>query len=239
MPHSSPGDSGLRHWWNRTRYRLYAPVYDWLAWPMERGRQRTIEHLAPTPDDRILLLGCGTGLDLKYLPDEAQITAVDAVPAMIRRTEARADRLGLSIDPHVGDARDLAFDDDTFDVVLLHLLLSVVSGPRAVVNETARVLASDGRTSIYDKFVPEGEGPSLLRRAFNPVARVLFSDFTRRLEPMLAGTGLDLIAHREVALKGLYTASVAQPEARASSADVWSQENKGSEEIEQRSSQNL
>ena len=225
MTHSPPDHSELRHWWNRARYRLYAPIYDWLAWPMKRGRQRAIEHLAPTPDDHILLLGCGTGLDLKYLPDGAEITALDAVPAMVRRTEARAERLGLTVNARVGDARALPSDDDTFDIVLLHLFLSVVPGPQAVVHETERVLAPDGRVSIYDKFVPEGESPSLLRRALNPIARVLFSDFTRRLEPLLADTTLKRVAHRDIALGGLYTASIAQPMARTSVADALSRKN--------------
>jgi len=216
MTDSAWSDLDLWHRWNRVRYRLYAPVYDGLAWPMERGRRRAIEHLAPTPDDRILLLGCGTGLDLTYLPNEARIAALDAVPAMARRTKVRARTLGMTVDVRVGNARSLPFDDDAFDIVLLHLFLSVVPGPGAVAAETARVVGPDGRVSIYDKFVPEGEHPSLLRRVLNPMARILFSDFTRRLEPMLTGTGLELVAHRPVALGELYTASIAEPKSRAS-----------------------
>ena len=216
MTDSEGSDLDLWHRWNRVRYRLYAPAYDWLAWPMEQGRRRAIEHLAPTPDDRILLLGCGTGLDLTYLPNEARIAALDAVPAMARRTKVRARTLGMTVDVRVGNARSLPFDDEAFDIVLLHLFLSVVPEPGTVAAETARVVDSDGRVSIYDKFVPEGKQPSLLRRALNPMARVLFSDFTRRLEPMLTGTRLELVAHRPVALGGLYTASIAQPRSPAS-----------------------
>lgn len=216
MTDPASSDLNLQHWWNRARYRFYAPMYDWLAWPMEQGRRRAIGHLAPSPNDRILLLGCGTGLDLTYLPNEARITAIDAVPAMARRTKARARALGMTVDVRVGDARSLPFDDGAFDIVLLHLFLSVVPGPAAVAAETARVVGPDGRVSIYDKFVPEGEQPSMLRWALNPVARVLFSDFTRRLEPMLTGTDLELVARRPVALGGLYTASIAQPKSRAS-----------------------
>ena len=209
-PDSSSTSAPVASCWNRARYRAYAPVYDWLAWPMERGRRRAIEWLAPTADDRILLLGSGTGLDLKYLPTGAEIAALDAVPAMIRRTKARARTLNLTVDARVGDARALSFDDDSFDVVLLHLFLSVVGDPEAVLTETARVLASSGRVSIYDTFVPQGECPSLLRRALNPAARVLFSDFTRRLEPMLDGTNFEVAAHRDAGLGGLYTATIVQ-----------------------------
>lgn len=197
-------------WWNRTRYRIYAPVYDWIARPLERTRKRAIDRIAPKPNERILILGCGTGSDLTYLPAEASITALDAVPAMVRRTTTRAEELGVEVDARVGDAQSLPFEEDAFDAVLLHLILSVVPDPKAVVAETDRVLASDGRVSIFDKFIPEGTHPSLLRRAVNPIARFLFSDLTRRLEPMLAGTALELDT-RESALGGLYTVATARP----------------------------
>ena len=200
--------SDWARWWNRARYRLYAPVYDWLAWPMERGRKRAIEYLAPAPTERFLLVGCGTGADLSYLPAGAQISALDAVPAMVQRTERRARDLGVQIDARIGEAGALPFDDDTFDVVLLHLFLSVIPDPETAAAEAARVLVPGGRISIYDKFVPAGEDPPLWRRAVNPITRILFSEFTRRLEPILDGTGLRVTAHREVGLGGLYTATL-------------------------------
>jgi ubiquinone/menaquinone biosynthesis C-methylase UbiE len=200
----------LYSWWNRTRYQLYAPIYDWVARPLERGRRQALEQVAPTPDDRILILGCGPGPDLEYLPSEAAITAVDAAPAMVRRTERRAEALGMAIDARVGDAQDLPFDDDSFDLVLLHLILSVVPAPEAVAAETARVLAPGGRVSVYDKFIPEGTEPSLLRRALNPVARFLFSDLNRRLEPILEVGGMEVEEPRDSALGGLYTVARAR-----------------------------
>lgn len=198
-------------WWNRLRYQLYAPVYDLGAKPLERGRQRAVERLDVDPDERVLLVGCGTGMDLEYLPPEASVTAVDLAPTMTRKTERRADRLGASVNTHVADARSLPFDDGTFDVVVLHLVLSVVPHPEAVASEAARVLAPDGRVSIFDKFVDEGETPSLARRAVNPVARLLFADLNRALGPMLADTGLEPAA-REPFLGGLYTVTVARPD---------------------------
>lgn len=197
-------------WWNRTRYQLYAPIYDWVAQPLENGRKRALQQVRPSADDRILLLGCGPGSDLPHLPKDASITAVDAAPAMVRRTKARADALGMDVDAQVGDAQALSYDDDAFDLVLLHLILAVVPSPEAVAAETARVLASDGRVSIYDKFIPAGSTPSLLRRLLNPAARFLFSDLNRQLDPILSGTGLT-VDHKASSLGGLYTLARARP----------------------------
>ncbi len=200
---SAPTD--LARWWNRTRYQLYAPIYDWVARPMEDGRRRAIERLSLTGDERILILGSGPGSDLEYLPAEASITALDAAPAMVRRTRERAEALDMDVEARVGDAQTVPFDDDAFDVVLLHLILSVVPNPTAVATEAARVLTPEGRVSIYDKFIPEATEPSFLRRALNPVARFLFSDLTYQLEPILAHADLGVVDPKESALGGLYT----------------------------------
>jgi hypothetical protein len=93
---------------------------------------------------------------------------------------------------------------------LLHLILTVVPAPEAVAAETARVLAPDGRVSIYDKFLPEGTEPSLPRRVLNPIARFLFSDLTYQLEPILRDAGLDVVGPRASALGGFYTIAQAR-----------------------------
>lgn len=196
--------------WNRTRYRLYAPIYDWVARPLERGRRRAIERLELQSDDRVLILGCGTGMDLDYLPAVDTVTAVDLTPTMVRRTAERAEGLGRDVAVGIGDAHALPFEDGVFDAVLLHLVLSVVPDPEAVVAETVRVLSPTGRVSIYDKFSPEGAEPSLVRRTANPVARLLFADLNRELEPLVSDTPLD-VERRETFLGGLYTVTVARP----------------------------
>lgn len=196
--------------WNRIRYRLYAPVYDLVARPLEGGRRRAIERLDLEPGDRVLCLGCGTGTDLEYLPPDVSVTAVDLTPSMVERTRARAESLDVEVDARIGDAQSLSLPDETFDAVTLHLVLSVVPDPEAVAAETARVLAPEGRVSIYDKFVAEDSIPSLLRRGVNPFARVFFSDTTRSLEPLFADTDLH-IDDRESFLGGIYTVTTATP----------------------------
>lgn len=203
----------MSNWWNQTRYRGYAPVYDQLARVFEPGRKQAIEQVDLDLNDQILVLGAGTGSDLDYLPQGAEITTIDITPAMVRRTEVRADSLDIDVDARVGDAQSLEFEKDRFDVVLLHLILTVVPDPEAVVNETSRVLASDGRVSIYDKFIQEGTQPSPIRRVLNPVARFLFSDLTRQLKPMLAATDLK-IESRDSIYGDLYTIAIASPEDR-------------------------
>jgi ubiquinone/menaquinone biosynthesis C-methylase UbiE len=207
---TSNDDLSWIQWWNRTRYQLYAPIYDAVARPLEGGRKRAVEQLDLGDGDQVLIVGCGTGADLKYLPSGIEVTAIDAAPAMVQRTQGRAEALDRAVDARVGDAQALPFEEDAFDAVLLHLILSVVPDPQAVAAEAARVLVPSGRISIYDKFAPTGTKSSLLRRVLNPVARFLFSDLTRRLDPLLTQSGLEVVEPRTSALGGLYTIAMAR-----------------------------
>jgi len=202
----------LTNRWNQIRYRLYAPIYDTVARPLERGRKRAIERLDPDPGSRILILGCGTGMDLEYLPESVSVTAIDLTSRMVRRTATRGVALDRDVSVGIADAHNVPFTEESFDAVLLHLVLSVVPDPAAVVAETERVLTPDGRVSIYDKFGPEDGDLSFARRIANPIARLLFADLNRPLEPMIADTSLT-VGRREQFLGGLYTVTIARREA--------------------------
>jgi ubiquinone/menaquinone biosynthesis C-methylase UbiE len=132
-------------------WRLTAPVYDRLARPFAPGRAWVADALDLSGDDRVLLLGCGTGLDLEHLPTDATVVAVDRSRTMARRCRHRAGTLGMELETRTGDARSVASPDASFDAVLVHLLLSVTDDPGAVLAETSRVLAPGGRVSILDE----------------------------------------------------------------------------------------
>jgi len=52
--------------WTSFRYSLYAPFYDLLAWPLGAARRRAVTQAGIRPGDHVLIVGCGTGLDLAH-----------------------------------------------------------------------------------------------------------------------------------------------------------------------------
>ena len=186
--------------WNRVRYTLYAPFYDLIVRRLARGRRRAVELLNVKPGERVLIVGCGTGLDLELLPRDAVITAIDLTPAMVEKTRAR----GFAVDARVMDASKLDFPDGAFDCVLLHLILAVVPDPHATAREAARVLRPGGRASIFDKFLPDDRDPSLIRRLANLLTNLLATDINRRLGDLLAGTGLGVVREEGGGFGGVF-----------------------------------
>jgi ubiquinone/menaquinone biosynthesis C-methylase UbiE len=193
--------------WDRVRYSIWALGYDGLvrALPsIDKARRRSIDLLGLSPGERLLIVGAGTGLDLPHLPDGLEVAAIDLTPAMIERFCERARGQGRSVDARVGDARRLPWADGEFDAAILHLVLAVMPEPERGLADVDRVLRPGGRAAVFDKFLAPNQAPSVARRLTNVVARVLFSDLNRRLEPMLAETDLVIERDEPAAFRGAY-----------------------------------
>ncbi|MHC2992440.1 phosphatidylethanolamine N-methyltransferase [Pontibacter sp. HJ8] len=191
--------------WNRLRYTLYLPVYDLIADRIFRKhRQRSIELLQAKPTNAILLLGAGTGLDLPYLQGYSNLTAIDITPGMIAKLQERARQLAIPVQARVMNGQQLDFADNSFDAVILHLILAVIPDPIACIREVERVLKPGGTAIVFDKFLPDGLRPSVLRRLFNTVASTLFSDINRSIGSIVRHTSLQVELNEPAAFRGTF-----------------------------------
>jgi phosphatidylethanolamine/phosphatidyl-N-methylethanolamine N-methyltransferase len=192
--------------WNRLRYTVWAPAYDAIARAagFDGARRLSIDRLRLAPDDRVLIVGAGTGLDLDFLPSNVHVTAIDVTPAMLKHLDRRAADMGRSVTARIMDARQLGFPDASFDAVVMHLILAVMPEPERGLREAARVLKPGGRIAVFDKFLRDEERASLKRRILNAIAKPLFSDLNRRFGPLIAGTRLVVERDQPVAFGGTY-----------------------------------
>ena len=139
-------------------YTLLAPIYDLMVkGPLDSYRQQSIARLSDSREKRILVNGIGSGLDISHLPADASYTGSDITPAMLSRAQKRADSSSIEIKLQVADSQSLPFDDNTFDHVIMHLILAVVPRPELALQEACRVLKPGGRIYLFDKFIRPGQ----------------------------------------------------------------------------------
>jgi phosphatidylethanolamine/phosphatidyl-N-methylethanolamine N-methyltransferase len=186
--------------WLRFRYRLWAPHYDRVT-RFPRERRRSVELLALHPGERLVVLGCGTGADLPFIPAAVGVLAIDLSPAMLRQARAHA-RPGIEFREMDGMA--LALPDGTFDAAILHMVLEVIPDPARCLAEAARVLRPGGRLAVFDKFLPDGERPGPLRRAGLALLDFVFTSTNRRMDEILARSGAPFAVEIDEASVGSY-----------------------------------
>lgn len=190
---------------NARIYRRWAPIYDRIVgrWAgLNRARERSFALAGFRSGERVLLIGVGTGLDLPLLPREVEVTGVDLSPEMLDKARSKAGDRSVRLFPM--NAERLTFREETFDVTVLHLILSVVENPRQALAEAVRVLRPGGRMLILDKFVPNRKRPSWFRRILNHLTRRLGTDINRSWESWVEGLPVQVRRDEPAWLGGSY-----------------------------------
>lgn len=182
--------------WNRIRYTIYQPIYDLLLEGyFYKFRKRSIESLDIEPGASVLIIGAGTGLDLEFLSPDHHIHAIDITPAMVRKLQVRAQKLGLNVSAQTGDGQNLIFNDEEFDIVIMHLILAVFPDAKACIKEAERVLKPGGSFTIMDKFIQKEKESGLFRRLINPLSNIIATNLNRDVDEILSYTGLKKSIH--------------------------------------------
>jgi ubiquinone/menaquinone biosynthesis C-methylase UbiE len=186
--------------WYRFRYTLWAPHYDRVT-KFDRERRHSVSLLGLEPGERLLIIGCGTGADLPYVPQGVEVLATDLTPAMLRQAAARA-RPGIEL--RVMDGMALDLPDGCFDAVLLHMVLEVIPDPVRCLREAARVLRPGGRLTVFDKFLRDHDRPGAIRRAGLGLLDFFFTSTNRRMGEILTRSQAPLSVEHDEPAGGSY-----------------------------------
>ena len=151
--------------------------YDLMEWFIDtfvfRGqlrqlRQRTATLAGLQPGEQVLDVGCGTGtlaMEVQSRVGRAgRVAGVDPSPQQIARARSKAARHHMPIEFQIGVIEQLAFPDQTFDVVLSTLMMHHLPAglKRQGLAEIARVLKPGGRLVIADfKHQKERQGQAV------------------------------------------------------------------------------
>ena len=194
--------------WNRFIYAVWSPVYDLLvnAPLLKRARRRAFEILGIKPEERVCLVGVGTGADFPFLPEGVVAMGVDLSRAMLAKAKRNLPLRNRNISLQCANAEDLPFPDNTFDVTVLTLIVSVAADGDACMQEAVRVTKPGGRVLVFDKFLRQDVAPSSGRRALNLLTRTFGTNINRTFEPMISGLPVRVVKDESVALSGAYRA---------------------------------
>jgi len=109
------------------------------------GRMRQL--VVPRARGRVLEVGIGTGLNMRYYDKSlvTRITGLDPALQLHPLARERIAQSGLQVDLVGVSAEKIPLPDASFDTVLITYTLCTIPNPQAALLEMRRVLAPDGR----------------------------------------------------------------------------------------------
>ncbi len=97
-----------------------------------------------------LLVGVGTGNDIKFLPPGLHVLAIDISPKMLERAARKVGGYAGSIELREMDAQHLDFPDSNFDTVVTVCTFCSVPKPIMGLRELHRVLKPGGQLLMFE-----------------------------------------------------------------------------------------
>jgi SAM-dependent methyltransferase len=141
------------------RWDDHVAVYEQVFEPLSSAfARRALDELDLRPGERLLDVGAGAGATaLMAAGRRAEVTAIDASPAMAARIAARANAAGARALVHAAVMDGMALDlpDASFDAAISVFGVSLFPDAAKGMREIARVLKPGGRVAVVTWTEPE------------------------------------------------------------------------------------
>jgi demethylmenaquinone methyltransferase/2-methoxy-6-polyprenyl-1,4-benzoquinol methylase len=140
-------------------YDLSANLYYLIGFREERYRKSAVSALCLRPGETVVEIGCGTGLNFRYLQAEVgetgRIIGVDLTDAMLEKARGRVVRHSWkNVETVQGDAAAYRFPDNVHGVIST-FALTLIPEYEAVMEHASRMLFPGGRFVILDLKKPD------------------------------------------------------------------------------------
>jgi len=103
------------------------------------------------PNQKVLEIGFGTGINLLFYPEFINLIGLDLIPQMLETAKNKAKELNkINVEFIVSDGHKIPYKDNYFDVVVVTFTLCVAENPQKILQEIIRVCKPNGIIGIFE-----------------------------------------------------------------------------------------
>jgi SAM-dependent methyltransferase len=159
--------------------------------PLNDLRQRFV----PQARGRVLEIGIGSGLNLRYYNDIESLTGLEPNDALTVRAQRRAEKAPFKVDVLPAPAENIPAEDRSFDSIVCTWTLCSVTDPVRALSEMRRVLKPDGRLYFVEHGLAPDESTQAWQRRLNPIWRVIGGgcNLNRNIPDLIRRAGLNAL----------------------------------------------
>ncbi|MEO4053100.1 class I SAM-dependent methyltransferase [Solibacillus sp. CAU 1738] len=197
----------MNNFWNKFIYNIGASFYDkfFNSGVFLKARKEIFKDFHLDERLKILFVGVGTGADIELINYAYHnITAIDYSPNMLEKAQVKFQNSNIQFLEM--DAQNMTFDNESFDLIIASLILSVVPDASMCFKEMERVLNQHGTIVVFDKFAPTNKKLALPKILLRPFISLLGTDIGRSFEEIIAqkSNNIKVVQDEPVMLNGMY-----------------------------------
>jgi len=149
---------------------------------------------------KVMLIAVGTGLDLQFLPENLDVTAVDFSHGMLREASVKAAAYKGTVKLLRADAQELGIASNSFDTIVTSCTFCSVPDPVMGLKELRRVLKDDGTLLMFEHVRVANPILGLGMDIMAPLIRLVAGNINRRTGDNIRKAGLTITREQNVYL---------------------------------------
>lgn len=170
---------------SRQFYDLLAPFYEFsqgiyyaVSGGEEKARNEYLKYAGVREGDRVLEVSIGNGINIKFLPRNADYFGIDVSWGQLKRCQRNISKYNLNVEIFLAEAEHLPFLDGIFDVVFNVGSINYFENKQAAIEEMLRVAKPEASLLIAD----ETEKSARMHNKL-PIYRGFFNSFKESVVP--------------------------------------------------------
>lgn len=195
------------------KYNRNAIVYDLIEFPVEKvlyskWRKKYFSNLI----GKVLDVGIGTGKNIDYYNNEAEVTGIDFSKKMLEKAKRKFKKSGRkNTSLKLMDVENLKFRDNSFDYVITSSVFCSVPNPIEGLKEIKRVLKPNGKLIMVEHVLSKNKIIAFFENLFNPMVKFLTGvNINRNTRQNIEKSGMVVKKEKNLALIDIFRLFVAK-----------------------------
>ena len=157
-----------------------APSFDKFNVGVEKRYGRFKKEWFSNCEGKVMLVAVGTGLDLPYIPENLNLTAVDFSKNMLKEAGKKIEKLNRPVNLLHADVQELGVKDKSFDTIVTSCTFCSVPDPVKGLRELHRVLKDDGKLLMFEHVRPSNIFLGTMMDLMAPLISMIGPNINRR-----------------------------------------------------------